>query len=361
MSGREFDVQVLHTAPDSPRGQLLQQYVLARVMSMVGIDLALYDYDRHNSLYYFAVSPEEEIYFRYGGRDSESQDTYLNLSSLELALQTGLEMHEACPRGELPAMKRPEPKFPRDIPGMNEAVVRKGHCVECHHIAHFETMAAEENGTLDKVRQMYRSPDIRTIGIHLDIPRGLRIDTVEGSAEAAGLRGGDIIRKINEHPVVTFGDFQYFYDQVDRDANSIEVTVEREGDELTVPIFFPHLWWVTDLVHRYWTVEPLIYFEATPLTIEEKKIRGFREDGFASTVSKVAFDAMLHSAHELEEGDIIHSVNGVETDLLTKENLVVHIKLRHRSGERLTLGVIRDGKEMELPLNTIRKVFRRKE
>jgi len=115
---------------------------------MDGIDLALFDFDRHNALYYFALSSDENIYFRYGGRDSEAADTYLNLESLELALKQGLKLDEAKNKKALSDILRPQPKFPHQVPGLNEHVVQQERCVECHHIAHFETTEAEKNKTL---------------------------------------------------------------------------------------------------------------------------------------------------------------------------------------------------------------------
>ncbi len=58
---------------------------------MKGIDIGLFDFDRHNALYYFIMNADEHIYMRYGGRDSESADAYLDLESLEVALEQGLE------------------------------------------------------------------------------------------------------------------------------------------------------------------------------------------------------------------------------------------------------------------------------
>ena len=76
------------------------------------IDIALFDFDRHNALYYFVVNADEQIYLRYGGRDSESASTYLNMRSLELALEQGLQMHAS---GDLPIAERPLPRYPADI------------------------------------------------------------------------------------------------------------------------------------------------------------------------------------------------------------------------------------------------------
>ena len=52
---------------------------------MDNVDIGLFDYDRYNTLYFFILNADEQIYMRYGGRDSVSPDSYLNLESLELA------------------------------------------------------------------------------------------------------------------------------------------------------------------------------------------------------------------------------------------------------------------------------------
>ncbi len=105
MNGRAFDAQVVLSPPDSKLGRLLQQYVCARITKMDSIDLGLFDFDRHNALYYFVINADEQIYLRYGGRDAESATSYLNLRSLELALEEGLRMHS---QGDIPQLERPQ-------------------------------------------------------------------------------------------------------------------------------------------------------------------------------------------------------------------------------------------------------------
>ena len=74
------------TETGTKRGDLLKQYVTARIVRMNGIDIGLFDYDRYNTLYFFILNADEHIYMRYGGRDQRSPTTYLDLESLELAL-----------------------------------------------------------------------------------------------------------------------------------------------------------------------------------------------------------------------------------------------------------------------------------
>ena len=40
----------------------------------------------------------------------------------------------------------------------------------------------EQQGTLDKLAHLYRSPDIKTLGIRLDVPKGLVVKEAQGAA-----------------------------------------------------------------------------------------------------------------------------------------------------------------------------------
>ena len=53
MEGRTFDAQVVLSPKNSPRGKLLSQYVCVRVTRMDDVDIALFDRDWNNTLYYF--------------------------------------------------------------------------------------------------------------------------------------------------------------------------------------------------------------------------------------------------------------------------------------------------------------------
>ena len=106
---------------------------------MAGIDVGLYDFDPHASIFFFVVSPDEDIYLRYGGRDAIAADSYLDLASLELALELGLEQHERWRAGELPERPRPAPFFPRDIETLQKTEMSgRRSCVECHHIGDYQ-------------------------------------------------------------------------------------------------------------------------------------------------------------------------------------------------------------------------------
>src|ERR1041385_491748 len=102
MEGRVFDAQVVLSPPDSPLGRLLSQYVCVRIVRMDDVDIGLFDRDWSNAIYYFALNADEQIYMRYGGRDSQSPDTYASLDSLRIALEQTLAVHQKYLKGELP-------------------------------------------------------------------------------------------------------------------------------------------------------------------------------------------------------------------------------------------------------------------
>jgi hypothetical protein len=323
------------------------------------IDVGLFDRDWNNTLYYFMMNADEQIYMRYGGRDARSPDSYLNLSSLERALEKGLELDRQYQKGELKKEERPKPLFPREIPLLVERTIARNACVECHLIGDYLNVHREQDGKLDKLTHMYRSPDIRTLGIELEVPKGLVVKEVRDAAAAAGMTPGDRLAAINGTPVWTFGDLQYHYDEVNRNAERIQMTVDRAGTLIDLSIALPERWWWTDLTFRQWTIEPRVYFDSVSLTDQEKRDQNLVErGGFASKVRRVDMFAEMTKSHELRVGDIVFGVDGVQRDEVAN-TAELFIKLRKSAGETVTLDVIRDGKRIQKKLKTYKMSFRK--
>lgn len=337
---------------------MLSDYVCVRITSMNSVDIGLFDYDRHNAVYYFAMNADEQIYLRYGGRDASSPQAYLNLDSFELALTAGLRQHELYRKNQLPRNSRPEPLYPENIPLLDEEVLSLGRCVECHLISDYQLLEREFNGTLDKLRDMFVYPDIKTIGIHLDVPKGLIVAEAAGAVAAAGMQAGDLIVALNDAPVLTFGDLQHLYNKVPRDATRIALSVQRADRVETLNVTLPREWWYTDLYHRYWTVDPQPFFLMRSLSEDRKRALGLAPDGLAAEVTKVETGAQVYNLHQLQRGDIIYSVNGVEVDPFT-QNLEIHIKLNVDAGDAFQVMLLRDGQKMDMRIRTYREHFRK--
>lgn len=331
----------------------------ARIVNLVGIDVGLYDFDRHNAIYFFIVSPDEDVYLRYGGRDAASADTYLDLDSFVLALEAGLEQHALWQAGELPPSERPEPLFPREMERLRKIEMDRGRCIECHMVGDYAAVDRELAGTLDKRRDMFRTPDIQDIGIHLDVPRGLVVERSSGPAEAAGLRSGDRILAAAGRSVLAYGDLLHAYDRLDRTASRLHLTVEREGtDRVDLAVELPTLWWVSDLGYRYWSIDPVTYLSAAPLTAERKRELDLRPDGFACEVTRVTPRAKVLELHEIEPGDVIFSVDGVEADPPI-DDCLLYLRLNVTAGSETRLGVVRGDTRLELTAGTQRQLFRK--
>ena len=321
---------------------------------MDSIDLGLFDFDRHNALYYFILNADEQIYMRYGGRDAESATSYLNLRSLELALEEGLKMHAA---GDIPQPLRPPPLFARDMPLLSKRTLRQGACVECHLIADFQNIQRELDGELDRLRDVYRSPDIKTIGINLKVPAGLMVDTASGPVGEAGLRSGDTITHVNGMRVRTFGDLQYHYDKVPRDTRHLSLGIVRDEIPFIFDVELPERWWLTDLEFRHWTVDPVVFFKTKPLSRQQKEALHFSIDGFAGEVTE---RERFHdfASPPIKVGDIVYGVDEVFEDAIA-DTPELHIQLRHRAGSKLKLHVLRGQERFLSELTTQRQNFRK--
>ncbi len=336
------------------------QYIAVRVTRMDNVDIGLFEHDRHNTLYFYLLNSDEQIYMRYGGRDAASPETYLNLGSLELALGKGLELHERYKKGELAKMPRPAPDFPKNYPMLVERTFGRGQCVECHLIGDFQNMHREKDKTLDKLKDLYRSPDLKVLGVHLDVPKGLVVKEAKGAAAEAGIQAGDAITAVNGKPVYTFADLQHQYDKTDRrKGTEVRLTVERGNApprELAVKL--PVRWWYYDARYRQSSVDPRLYFESRPLSEEEKRKHGLAVDGFASEVTRVDSFATIMKSHQLLVGDVVFAVDGVERDPFA-HTADVYMKLKQTPGDVVKLSVLRNGQRLESSLTTYRMSFRK--
>jgi S1-C subfamily serine protease len=284
--------------------------------------------------------------------------SYLDLNSLELALAQGLELHRQYEKGELKKSERPAPFYPRQIPPLVERTFARNQCVECHLIGDFQLIHREQTGVLNKLTDMYRWPDIRLIGIELDVPKGLVVKEARAAVQAAGMKSGDRIAALNGTPVWTFGDFQYRYDKVPRTAQDVQITVERGGKPVDLAVKLPPRWWLTDLRFRQLSIDPRPEFESKPLTEAEKRKYELRPDGFASEIVRIGGFAAMLKLHDLKTGDVVYAVDGVERDDIA-DTPELFIKLRKNAGDTVTLDVIRDGRRMKMPVRTQRMYFRK--
>src|SRR5258708_33907153 len=127
---------------------------------------------------------------------------------MRIALEQGMVLHRKYLQGELPKQERPKSRFPREMPLLVERTFARRQCVECHLIGDFQNIQRERDGVLNKLIHLYRSPDIKTIGISLDVPMGLVVKEAAAAVPAAGVKAAERIAPWERVPLCALGHVQ---------------------------------------------------------------------------------------------------------------------------------------------------------
>lgn len=345
MDCKSFDDQLV-----SPNGNLLKlmrDYVCIRITDLTGVDIGLFEFDPDITLYCFIMNADEQIYLRYGGRDDASADSYLNDDSLQLALEKGLALHEKYQAGELAKVERPAAKFPGDYPEVKNGPLAKKQCVHCHHLGSGKTKLLQSQGKLDRLKDLWINPDIKNLGIELEVKKGLQVKDAKGAAAKAGLKKKDEIIKLEGKPVYSFGDLQYQLDKHPMEAKSLKLTVLRKDAEVELELELDKWWRVTDISRRsgLHALEPFAEFWGKPLDKGEKRKLGIKENEFGLEVTKFWVKTNSQAAG-LQVGDIVYAVDDVTESEYTS-NPTTWIRLNKKTGDTITVKVLRAGKKLE--------------
>ena len=341
--------------PPEKMRQLLAKYVCVRVAELDGIDIGLFDFDGMNTIYFFALNADEQIYLRYGGGENSKKnanrplDEHLSTPSFELALQLGLEQHELYRQGTLANQPRPTATFPRDIRSIKVNYQDKGKCYHCHFPRHYGWGDSDALGKFDK-RDVWVFPELTKIGLHIDVDKGVVVKRTTDAVRQAGMSAGDKILAINRHPVLTYGDLHYRYHKVPHDAKEVTFTVQRASTKKDIRVPLPKGWRVTDVGHRIWRLRVSTGYYANSLSPDAQKRLGLKVGGLSSRVWKVrrAEGVMAGGKAGLAPGDVIYAVDGAEVDVENGQDLYAYIKLNKQVGETIRLKVLRKGKKLEI-------------
>jgi hypothetical protein len=314
---------------------------------MTYVDIALYDFDPDSTLYCFIVNADQQVYLRYGGRDDSSAEKYLNMDSLELALERGLELHKKFGAGELAKVEKPAAKLPVEYPEIRDGPMAKKQCVHCHHMGSGKTKLLQSQGKLDRLKDLWVYPDVQRQGITLDEKKLLTVESVEGAAKDAGLRKGDEITKFEGKAVHTFGDLQQAMHLHAADSKSMKLTVKRKDAEHEFAVVLDEWWRVTDISRRSSThaLEPFAEFWGKEPDKDTKRKLGIKEDEFALEVGKFWVKTNAQNAG-LQVGDVVYAVDDISKVAYTT-NPTTWIRLNKNAGDTITVKVLRGGKKLE--------------
>lgn len=336
--------------------QLLQEYVCARIPELKGIDIGLFDFDGMNTIYFFVLNADEQIYLRYGGGENSERnanrplDEFLSDESFVDALIKGLEQHELYKEGKLPRKPRPAPRFPREIRSIKVDWIDRGKCFHCHFVRHYDWGDRDALGQFDKLKESWAYPELTKIGIDLAADPPLVLKSVGGIVNEAGMKAGDKIVAINDQSVLTYGDLHYLYDKIPYEATMVQFTVERGDSRKVIDIPLPRNWRVTGVNNGVWRFRVNPGFGAVTLKSDEQERLGLKVGGFSSrvrTVRRAGKEMLAGGKAGLEPGDVIYAVDSAEVDEYG-QNLYTYIKLRKKVGKTIRLKVLRDGRKLEI-------------
>jgi S1-C subfamily serine protease len=289
----------------------------------------------------FFLSAEGKVYARYGGRDAKDPDSRQSLDGLRYTMQSVLEAHgraekEFAPRSEEGA------KYVRDVAGG-----RRRGCYHCHNVKEALNADLEKKGewTRDLV---WRYPLPESVGVELEVGRGnvVRAVRAKSPAAAAGLKAGDVLRRLNGVPLHSQADVQFALDKAPK-VGAAEVVWARGEKTMRAKLALPEGWHKGDVTWRpsMQYVVPSARLYGDDLKPEEKKALGipanqlaFRQKGSVPSQAKAA---------GVRPGDVIVGVDG-KTLEMDVGDFIHYVARSYLVGDRVTVNVLRDGKRLDL-------------
>jgi predicted metalloprotease with PDZ domain len=292
----------------------------------------------------FFLSPDEDVYSRYGGRCGKGPDKRQSLAGLRHVMKSVLAEHASDTRRFAPT-ETGKPFYITDLPPPDGA----GFCIHCHHAKEAIHNRLQSAGEWS-IDQAFRYPPPDNLGLILDVDRGNITSEVvlDSSVASAGLKKGDVIETLNQVPVHAFGDAQFALDRAPK-TGSIEVTWKRAGQRRSGRIDLPDRWRRTDISWRP-SLQSLVASARVygkDLTIDEKKTIGL-------SAKQLAFrqkDSVPLQARKagIRPGDIVLGFDDRKLEM-SGYQFLTHVRQNYVQGESVIVDVIRDGKRLRLPM-----------
>lgn len=332
------------------------RFVCARITKMNDQDIARFDFDFDTTWNAFFLDADLNVYSRYGGRDHREPEERMGKESLLQTMREVLEAHEqrnqATP-GDLARLFQPvkeRSQTPDDIP-----LLKQGHrgCLHCHQIREYRLLQWGHDGSFDR-RRLFRWPLPENVGIQIERTHGHKVASVENKSAAAdaGVKAGDVLKRINDVPVRSEYDIRWAFDQAP-DGEPLRLVIQRldeTGNPQQVPLDLEPgtNWRATDIGWRKSLRSlPIDWgLRAYALSPGQREKEGFRPDELAIRVTWVR-DHGLGKILELNKKDVIVALDGHSANRQFNE-FQSDLLARYQPGDEIRITVVRDGKQLEL-------------
>jgi predicted metalloprotease with PDZ domain len=327
---------------------------------MKGVDLSQFQFDYDLSWAAMFINADGTVYGRYGTQSAEGPDAFNSTASLEKAMLGVLALHAKYPKNKTAlAAKRGVPKPYRtaiEMPGLENKnkfrqTTERNNCIHCHNIHDAENNQLHLTGKMTH-EKLWRYPFPDNLGLSIDPKDGQRIAKVtpNSAAARAGLRPGQTLTHVNSQPIISIADIQWVLHNLSNDAELIRINItgsSRQHLIRTAPG-----WKKTDISWRgsLWNLHPRLRVWMPPATSQELLKLKLPADQHALKVKWINTGSKegkaAHSAG-LRQGDFIIAIDGKPLGKMTPQQFTAHVKLNYKSGQKLPLTLIRNGKRIQ--------------
>lgn len=295
----------------------------------------------------FFLSADEQIYHRYGGRDGKNADNRQSLPGLHYAMEAALAAHDLRQKSAEPAYQRPDkPTYLSDL-ASNRRMGRG--CMHCHQVKEALNLELERTGKWTRDR-IWRYPLPENLGFVLEVDRGNVIERVEPgtAAESAGLKPGDVVTRLGNVAIASFGDAQHALDRASK-SGTIEIAFRRGEQPMEAKLELADGWRRTDISWRAssqrYVPSPRLYGRDLP--VKEKEALGL-------SAKQMAFrqEDSVHSQARDAGVKVNDIILGFDQRFLEMDagDFQSHVRSTYIRGDKVTVNVLRDGKRLDFTM-----------
>lgn len=307
----------------------------------------MFDFDYDLTFMIFFLNAEKKVYARYGGRDSEGAEGRLSLKGLHYTMQSVLSVDRKEDKAFAPKAAE-TPKFIKDITSGN----RRG-CMHCHQVKEALNLQARR---ADKWSQemIWRYPLPENLGIVLDVTQGDTIRDVNAKSPAAGagLKKGDVLKRLNEVPIHSIADAQFALDLAPK-AGSIPVVWQRNEKTHAEKLALDEGWRKTDISWRpsMRDLIPSIRLGGSDLTTADKKALGLSEKQLAFREKEPVFKQAQEAG--IRAGDIVLGLDDKQFEM-TMTQFQDHVRRTYIVGDKVTINILRNGDRLKVTMTLLK-------
>jgi hypothetical protein len=351
---------------------LLDEFVCARVVSTNGLDLSLFQFDTDQSFAVFFLNADKTIYGRFGTRSHRTEwFGDVSLKGLAAAMQGALQLHANYPanasslsakRGPRPDVAAPElypslkDKYTDSLNYADNNVVKS--CIHCHQIGDAQRDVYRAGGKPLPESLLFPYPHPKAIGLIIDPDQRATVKAVQSDspADRAGFRPGDVIKSLNDQPLLSIADVQWVLHQTPTTGGRIAAKVDRGGAAQALTLELESGWRLADDIS--WRVSSWGLRRMTTggmllevATAEQRKAAGVADDEMALHVKNVGQYGPHAAAKNagVQKDDILIAFDG-RTDLLREADIFRQGMRERKPGQSVPIIVSRNGKAIPLKL-----------